>query len=66
MQWIDRDLLHGAQKSIADKGKRVFGDYARRREEVYRTRLTEALRSARGIEIEDVFPAGGERAEVHR
>jgi hypothetical protein len=66
MQWIDRALLHRAQKSIADKGRRVPGRSARFSEDVYRTRLIEALWSARGIEIEDVFPAGGERAEVHR
>ena len=66
MQWIDRALLHRAQKSIADKGRRVPGGSGRLSEDVYRTRLLEALRSARGIEIDDVFPAGGGRAELHR
>jgi hypothetical protein len=66
MQWIDRDLLHRGQKSIADKGRRVPGGSARLSDDIYRTRLLEALRNARGIEIEDVFPAGGARAEVHR
>jgi len=65
MQWKDRSLLHRAEKSIADKGRHGVGGSARPTEEVYRTRLLEALRSARGIEIEDVFPAGGERAELH-
>jgi hypothetical protein len=35
-------------------------------EEVYRARLTQALRDAHGIEIDDVYPAGTTRDEVHR
>lgn len=35
-------------------------------EEKFRSRLLDAFESARGVEIEDVFPAGAERAEVHR
>lgn len=66
MQWIDRALLHRAGKSIADGGRHVSRGSARCSEEVYRSRLTEALRSVRGMEIEDVYPAGVDRAEVHR
>ncbi|HEX8452625.1 MAG TPA: hypothetical protein VF647_11045 [Longimicrobium sp.] len=65
MQWIDRALLHRAGKSVADRSCRVPSGSARHKEEVYRTRLTEALRSVRGMEIEDVYPAGADRAEVH-
>jgi len=65
MQWIDRALLHRGGKSIADKRCHVSGGSGRHSEEVYRTRLTEALRSVRGMEIEDVYPAGADRAEVH-
>jgi hypothetical protein len=65
MQWIDRALLHRAGKSIADRDCHVSGRSARHTEEVYRTRLTEALRSVRGMEIEDVYPVGADRAEVH-
>lgn len=65
MQWIDRALLHRAGKSIADKGRHVSGISVPHSEEVYRARLTEALRSVRGMEIDDVYPAGANRAEVH-
>lgn len=65
MQWIDRALLHRAGKRIAKKGRHVSGISVPRREEVYRTRLTEALRSVRGMEIDDVYPAGADRVEVH-
>ena len=36
------------------------------REEEFRTALLRAFQSVRGMEIEDVFPAGAERAEVRR
>jgi hypothetical protein len=65
MQWIDRALLHRAGKSFADKGRQTSGTSAPRREEVYRARLTEAFRSVRGMEIDDVYPAGADRVEVH-
>jgi len=65
MQWIDRALLHRAGKSVADKRRHVSGIPVSHPEEVYRTRLTGALRSVRGMEIDDVYPAGAGRAEVH-
>ena len=65
MQWIDRALLHRSGKSIADRGLHGSGILVPHSEEVYRTRLTEALRSVRGMEIDDVYPAGADRAEVH-
>jgi hypothetical protein len=58
MQWIDRALLHRAEKIIADKGRHVSGISDPHSEEVYRARLTGALRSVRGMEIDDVYPAG--------
>jgi hypothetical protein len=65
MQWIHRALLHRAGKSSADKGRHVSGITVPHSEEVYRARLTQALRSVRGMEIDDVYPAGSDRAEVH-
>jgi len=65
MQWIDRALLHRAGKRIADKGRQMSGISVPRRQEVYRTRLTEAFRSVCGMEIDDVYPAGADRVEVH-
>ena len=58
MQWIDRALLHRAGKSIVDTGRHVSGGSVRHSAEVYRARLVEALRSVRGMEIDDVYPAG--------
>lgn len=63
MHWLNRTLRR-ARTSISDMGRRVFrGEPS---EEVYRARLTEAFRSVRGMEIEDVYPAGNTRDEVHR
>lgn len=63
MHWLKRTLRR-ARTSIADRGRRVLG--LEPSEEVFRARLTEALRSVRGMEIEDVYPAGNTRDEVHR
>lgn len=65
MQWIDRALLHRAGKGIADKGRAASGISVAQSEEVYRMRLSRAFRSVRGMEIDDVYPAGADRAEVH-
>ena len=63
MHWMKRTLRR-ARTSIADMGRRVFrGEPS---EEVYRARLSEALWSVQGMEIDDVYPAGNTRDEVHR
>jgi hypothetical protein len=66
------DLMHSitrtlrrALSGITEMGRRVLG--LEPSEEVFRARLTQALRDARGIEIDDVYPAGSTaRDEVHR
>lgn len=63
MHWVNRTLRR-ARASIAGLRRRVF--FGEPSEEVYRARLTEALRSVQGMEIEDVYPAGTTRDEVHR
>ena len=63
MHWLNR-ALRRARTRIDDMARWVFrGEPS---EEVYRARLTQALRDVQGMEIEDVYPAGNTRDEVHR
>jgi hypothetical protein len=66
MKRIKRSLRR-AWKGVTRRARRLIGSGPREMsDDEIRARLIAAVESVRGVEIDDVYPAGTARVEVHR